>query len=96
MLPGLSRKRSRRCWSRRSTSIASPSDVPLLDHCTVPLSFRFRIHSSRADLDHPVHRHFLWGRQLDAYLGGWGEVLQELGELIVSEEEEKEREVGEG
>ncbi|MFG2378723.1 acyl-CoA dehydrogenase family protein [Streptomyces sp. NPDC048504] len=39
-----------------------------------------------ADLDHPVHRHFLWGRQLDAYLGGGGEVLQELGELIVSEE----------
>ncbi|WP_369188986.1 acyl-CoA dehydrogenase family protein [Streptomyces sp. R08] len=51
-----------------------------------------------ADLDHPVHRHFLWGRQLDAYLGGGGEVLQELGELIVSEEaeKEKEREVGEG
>lgn len=48
-----------------------------------------------ADLDHPVHRHFLWGRQLDAYLGGGGEVLQELGELIVSEEEKK-REVGEG
>jgi len=39
-----------------------------------------------ADLDHPVHRHFLWGRQLDAYLGGGGEVLQELGELIVDEE----------
>ncbi|MEV5531667.1 acyl-CoA dehydrogenase family protein [Streptomyces prunicolor] len=39
-----------------------------------------------ADLDHPVHRHFLWGRQLDAYLGCGGEVLQELGELIVSEE----------
>ncbi|MFJ9563557.1 acyl-CoA dehydrogenase family protein [Streptomyces fuscichromogenes] len=35
-----------------------------------------------ADVDHPVHRHFLWGRQLDAYLGGGGEVLQELGELI--------------
>jgi alkylation response protein AidB-like acyl-CoA dehydrogenase len=40
-----------------------------------------------ADLDHPVHRHFLWGRQLDAYLGCGDEVLQELGELIVSEEE---------
>uniref|UniRef100_UPI003A8C639A acyl-CoA dehydrogenase family protein n=1 Tax=Streptomyces sp. Agncl-13 TaxID=3400628 RepID=UPI003A8C639A len=39
-----------------------------------------------ADLDHPVHRHFLWGRQLDAYLGAGGEVLQELGELIVDEE----------
>ncbi|MFJ9816058.1 acyl-CoA dehydrogenase family protein [Streptomyces sp. NPDC101151] len=35
-----------------------------------------------ADLDHPVHRHFLWGRQLDAYLGCGAEVLQELGELI--------------
>jgi len=37
-----------------------------------------------ADLEHPVHRHFLWGRQLDAYLGCGGEVLQELGELIAS------------
>ncbi|MEU9454681.1 acyl-CoA dehydrogenase family protein [Streptomyces sp. NPDC048277] len=35
-----------------------------------------------ADVEHPVHRHFLWGRQLDAYLGSGGEVLQELGELI--------------
>ncbi|MEV8317964.1 acyl-CoA dehydrogenase family protein [Streptomyces sp. NPDC059900] len=35
-----------------------------------------------ADLDHPVHRHFLWGRQLDAYLGCGGEVLAELGDLI--------------
>ncbi|TPQ18873.1 acyl-CoA dehydrogenase family protein [Streptomyces sporangiiformans] len=40
-----------------------------------------------ADLDHPVHRHFLWGRQLDAYLGCGSEVLQELGELIVQGEE---------
>ncbi|WP_327709934.1 acyl-CoA/acyl-ACP dehydrogenase [Streptomyces sp. NBC_00464] len=38
-----------------------------------------------ADLDHPVHRHFLWGRQLDAHLGGSGAVLQELGELLVKE-----------
>lgn len=37
-----------------------------------------------ADLEHPVHRHFLWGRQLDAYLGCGSEVLQELGELIAS------------
>ncbi|MEU9244880.1 acyl-CoA dehydrogenase family protein [Streptomyces sp. NPDC048385] len=37
-----------------------------------------------ADVGHPVHRHFLWGRQLDAYLGNGGEVLQELGELIAS------------
>ncbi|KOV60046.1 acyl-CoA dehydrogenase family protein [Streptomyces sp. MMG1121] len=39
-----------------------------------------------ADLDHPVHRHFLWGRQLDAYLGCGAEVLQELGELIADGE----------
>ncbi|MYY86242.1 MULTISPECIES: acyl-CoA dehydrogenase family protein [unclassified Streptomyces] len=38
-----------------------------------------------ADLDHPVHRHFLWGRQLDAYLGCGSEVLQELGELITAQ-----------
>ncbi|GAB2989297.1 acyl-CoA dehydrogenase family protein [Streptomyces pseudoechinosporeus] len=43
-----------------------------------------------ADLDHPVHRHFLWGRQLDAYLGCGSEVLQELGELIVHGEGEGE------
>lgn len=35
-----------------------------------------------ADLDHPVHRHFLWGRQLDAYLGCGSEVLEEMGDLI--------------
>ncbi|MGW7068115.1 acyl-CoA dehydrogenase family protein [Streptomyces sp. NPDC054855] len=35
-----------------------------------------------ADLDHPVHRHFLWGRQLDAYLGCGSEVLAEMGDLI--------------
>ncbi|MET8447431.1 acyl-CoA dehydrogenase family protein [Streptomyces sp. NPDC005209] len=39
-----------------------------------------------ADLDHPVHRHFLWGRQLDAYLGCGAEVLQELGESIANGE----------
>lgn len=37
-----------------------------------------------ADLEHPVHRHFLWGRQLDAYLGCGGEVLQELGDLLAN------------
>jgi alkylation response protein AidB-like acyl-CoA dehydrogenase len=37
-----------------------------------------------ADLDHPVHRHFLWGRQLDAYLGCGSEVLQEMGDLIAA------------
>ncbi|MCX5074379.1 acyl-CoA dehydrogenase family protein [Streptomyces sp. NBC_00513] len=35
-----------------------------------------------ADLDHPVHRHFLWGRQLDAYLGCGSELLAELGALV--------------
>lgn len=35
-----------------------------------------------ADLEHPVHRHFLWGRQLDAYLGGGSEVLEELGQVL--------------
>ncbi|MEV5978890.1 acyl-CoA dehydrogenase family protein [Streptomyces sp. NPDC052114] len=39
-----------------------------------------------ADLDHPVHRHFLWGRQVDAYLGCGSEVLDELGELIAKGE----------
>ncbi|MDD9377415.1 acyl-CoA dehydrogenase family protein [Streptomyces sp. ZAF1911] len=35
-----------------------------------------------ADLDHPVHRHFLWGRQLDAYLGCGSELLAELGAVL--------------
>jgi alkylation response protein AidB-like acyl-CoA dehydrogenase len=38
-----------------------------------------------ADLDHPVHRHFLWGRQLGSYLGCGSEVIEELGELLVKE-----------
>ncbi|MBT2402848.1 MULTISPECIES: acyl-CoA dehydrogenase family protein [unclassified Streptomyces] len=38
-----------------------------------------------ADLDHPVHRHFLWGRQLDAYLGCGSELLAELGALLAGE-----------
>lgn len=37
-----------------------------------------------ADLEHPVHRHFLWGRQLGGYLGSGAEVLQELGALLAS------------
>ncbi|MGY0492874.1 acyl-CoA dehydrogenase family protein [Streptomyces sp. WG-D5] len=37
-----------------------------------------------ADLDHPVHRHFLWGRQLDGYLGCGPELLEELGDLIAA------------
>ncbi|MFE0423706.1 acyl-CoA dehydrogenase family protein [Streptomyces sp. NPDC058953] len=38
-----------------------------------------------ADLDHPVHRHFLWGRQLDAYLGCGSQLLAELGTLLADE-----------
>ncbi|WP_344178889.1 acyl-CoA dehydrogenase family protein [Streptomyces albidochromogenes] len=37
-----------------------------------------------ADLEHPVHRHFLWGRQLDSHLGSGGEVLEELGRALCS------------
>lgn len=37
-----------------------------------------------ADLDHPVHRHFLWGRHLDAYLGCGSELLAELGASIAA------------
>ena len=37
-----------------------------------------------ADLEHPVHRHFLWGRQLDAYLGCGDELLAELGDVIAA------------
>ncbi|WP_128976015.1 acyl-CoA dehydrogenase family protein [Streptomyces roseicoloratus] len=39
-----------------------------------------------ADLGHPVHRHFLWGRQLDAYLGCGTELLAELGDLLAKGE----------
>ncbi|KPC61241.1 acyl-CoA dehydrogenase family protein [Streptomyces chattanoogensis] len=38
-----------------------------------------------ADVDHPVHRHFLWGRQLAAYLGSGAQLLEELGELLTKE-----------
>ncbi|MFI5684633.1 acyl-CoA dehydrogenase family protein [Streptomyces sp. NPDC051636] len=45
------------------------------------------LHGGAGDgLGHPVHRHFPWGRQLDAYLGCGSEVLQELEELIASGE----------
>ncbi|MFF5447371.1 acyl-CoA dehydrogenase family protein [Streptomyces sp. NPDC012888] len=39
-----------------------------------------------ADLDHPVHRHFLWGRQLDAYLGSGPALLAELGAVLTKEQ----------
>ncbi|ADI08387.1 putative acyl-CoA dehydrogenase [Streptomyces bingchenggensis BCW-1] len=35
-----------------------------------------------ADVEHPVHRHFLWGRQLDAYLGPAPGLLAELGDEL--------------
>ncbi|MFD3544394.1 acyl-CoA dehydrogenase family protein [Streptomyces sp. NPDC058655] len=38
-----------------------------------------------ADVEHPVHRHFLWGRQLDAYLGSGAELLSELGAVLAQE-----------
>ncbi|WP_399088120.1 acyl-CoA dehydrogenase family protein [Streptomyces sp. BBFR2] len=41
-----------------------------------------------ADLGHPVHRHFLWGRHLAADLGAGAQLLEELGELIVYDDEE--------
>ncbi|MCZ4123489.1 acyl-CoA dehydrogenase family protein [Streptomyces sp. H39-S7] len=45
-----------------------------------------------ADLEHPVHRHFLWGRQLDAYLGGGAEVLAELGALLGAPDKDADKE----
>lgn len=38
------------------------------------------------DLDYPVHRYFLWGRQLAGTLGGPAAVLAELGGLLRDEE----------
>ncbi|NLU69658.1 acyl-CoA dehydrogenase family protein [Streptomyces sp. HNM0574] len=37
-----------------------------------------------ADLEHPVHRHFLWGRQLDAALGSPARLLAELGTALAT------------
>ncbi|TSB11859.1 acyl-CoA dehydrogenase family protein [Streptomyces benahoarensis] len=41
-----------------------------------------------ADLGHPVHRHFLWGRQLAADLGSGAQLLEELGQLLTDDGEE--------
>ncbi|MEU1791239.1 acyl-CoA dehydrogenase family protein [Streptomyces sparsogenes] len=38
-----------------------------------------------ADVQHPVHRHFLWGRQLDAYLGPAPGLLAELGDALTAD-----------
>jgi len=37
-----------------------------------------------ADVEYPIHRHFLWGVQIDATLGGAGQQLAHLGRLIAS------------
>lgn len=38
------------------------------------------------DVDYPVHRHFLWGKQLASTLGGAGAALQDLGTVLAREE----------
>ncbi|MCB5912267.1 acyl-CoA dehydrogenase family protein [Streptomyces pinistramenti] len=48
-----------------------------------------------ADVDHPVHRHFLWGRQLGAHLGAGAQLLEELGRLLTDEDVKGEGEVDE-
>lgn len=37
------------------------------------------------DVDYPVHRYFLWGRQLAGTLGGAAATLADLGEVLVGE-----------
>ncbi|HEY0642678.1 MAG TPA: acyl-CoA dehydrogenase family protein [Nocardioides sp.] len=37
------------------------------------------------DVDYPVHRYFLWGKQLASTLGGAGSVLADLGVLVARE-----------
>lgn len=37
------------------------------------------------DVDYPIHRYFLWGRELSLALGNSEQLLEELGELIVEE-----------
>jgi acyl-CoA dehydrogenase len=38
------------------------------------------------DVDYPVHRFFLWGRQLATTLGGAGTALEELGDVLAGQE----------
>jgi len=38
-----------------------------------------------ADVDYPLHRYFLWARELELGLGGAGVQLEKLGELIAAE-----------
>ena len=37
-----------------------------------------------ADIDYPVHRYFLWGKQLEVALGGAGETLSRLGAALAA------------
>ncbi|MFG2224822.1 acyl-CoA dehydrogenase family protein [Streptomyces sp. NPDC048644] len=43
-----------------------------------------------ADIGHPVHRHFLWGRQLGAHLGAGAQLLEELGLLLTDDATDEE------
>ncbi|CRK57201.1 FIG00997738: hypothetical protein [Alloactinosynnema sp. L-07] len=38
------------------------------------------------DVDYPVHRYFLWGKQLASTLGGSGAALDELGDVLAGED----------
>ncbi|HVK26291.1 MAG TPA: acyl-CoA dehydrogenase family protein [Actinokineospora sp.] len=38
------------------------------------------------DVDYPVHRYFLWGKQLASTLGGAGAALDDLGDLLATED----------
>ncbi len=38
------------------------------------------------DVDYPVHRHFLWGKQISSTLGGSAGVLADLGDLVAVED----------
>jgi acyl-CoA dehydrogenase len=35
-----------------------------------------------ADVEYPVHRYFLWGKQIEATLGGASRHLADLGALL--------------
>ena len=40
-----------------------------------------------ADITYPVHRYFLWGKQIELLLGGASALLAELGDVLVSRPE---------
>jgi acyl-CoA dehydrogenase len=37
-----------------------------------------------ADITYPVHRYFLWGKQIELMLGGASSLLAELGEALMT------------